>query len=287
MKKFSIKDLEHLSGIKAHTLRVWEHRYNFIKPQRTGANFRYYTVAELKQLLGLNLLNRNGHKISQLATLPSDEIESRINLLSSDEDRKQRVLNDLLIGMYSLDTAGFEQGLDNAFEGWTIQEAMEDIIFVFLKKIGLLWSGNRLTEEHFVVTSIRKKMMAAINITVPAMRKDRTVLLFLPEGRQLDLGLLYSHYLLKHHGLRVLDMGSDVSVSNLKAVFTRIKPDYIFTYLPERSRFRVEDLLPIVEDEAPQAKLIVATYAHPYPKITAHQQLITMDYDQALDYMMA
>jgi DNA-binding transcriptional MerR regulator len=285
MKKFSIKDLENLSGIKAHTLRVWEHRYNFIKPQRTSANFRYYTVDELKRLLHLNLLNKNGHKISQLAALHPEQIEEKIEMLGNDDDRKQRCLNDLLIAMYTLNTESFEQTLDLCFSSWPINEAMEDIIFVFLKKIGLLWSGGRLTEEHFAVTAIRKKIMAGIDAVQPTQRKDRSVLLFLPEGRQLDLGLLYAHYVLKQSGLQVLYMGSDVSVSNLKTVFAHKKPQFIFTYLPEKTRFRVDELLPYLHEHLDGSTIVVATYSSHYKIPHEQAQLVTLEYEQALHYI--
>ena len=285
MKKFSIKDLENLSGIKAHTLRVWEHRYNFIKPQRTDANFRYYTVDELKQLLHLNLLNRNGHKISHLASLPNHEIELRVGELSSQEDRQQRALNDLLIYMYTLDIDGFEETLDHCFSSWPVTEVMEDILYVFLKKIDLLLSGSRLIEEHFVVTAIRKKMMIAIDAMPMPPAQAASVLLFLPESRQLDLGLLYAQYHLRKNGVQVLYMGSDVSVANLKSVFALKQPQFLFTYLPEKSRFRVQELMPLLQTELPDATLIIGNHFDGELLPSEHRQLKLLEYDQALTYI--
>jgi len=286
MKKFSIKDLEALSGIKAHTLRAWEHRYDFIKPQRTDANFRYYTPAELKQLLDIVLLNKNGHKISQLARLDAAAIEERISRLPGREDKKQRALNELLVSMYTLKTETFEETLEQCTASWPVKEVMQDIIFAFLKRIGLLWCGSRLIEEHFAVTAIRKKLIAGIDTLRSVPLHQRCVLLFLPEGRQLDLGLLYTHYLLKQHGLHILYMGSDVSIDNLKEVLAYKHPQYLFTYLPQKHRFRYDELATSMKEQVPNARLIVATYPGRHAARGHRDQLLNMEYEDALHYLM-
>lgn len=282
MKKFTISDLETLSGIKAPTLRAWEQRYGLMQPQRTDANFRYYSIDEVKRLLDLVLLNRNGYRISRLATMSNEEIAARIAQLKNSEDRKLLALNELIVYTYTYHTDAFERTLDRCVEDWPLEEVMDGVVFAFMSKLGILWSGNRLSEEHFVVPIIRRKLIAGIDRIAPAMLHDREVLLFLPEGRQLDLMLLYTNFLLKQQGVRVCYMGDDVSVNNLSEVFRVRQPHFVFTYLHDRNRFRIDELMQIMQRQLPGGRLVIATESGRGLDVNAHAQLHEMDYESAI-----
>jgi DNA-binding transcriptional MerR regulator len=206
MNVFTIKDLENLSGIKAHTIRIWEQRYSFLKPCRTETNIRYYCSEELKRVLHISLLNKYGYKISQINKMSEQELQNRIFSLSDAEARQEKLVNELIAHMIDLDIVSFERILDGYVLGHGIDRTISQIVFPFLHRIGLLWLTNHVhpAQEHLVSNIIRQKLIVGIEKTVPFRQATRTVLLFLPEGEHHELGLLYVHYLLRVHGARVL-----------------------------------------------------------------------------------
>ena len=240
LKNLTIKDLERYSNIKAHTIRTWERRYAILHPERNKGNSRFYAISELERILNISLLNRSGYRISNLSAMGSDEIGIKISLLKRNEDLFEKSVNELILSMYSAHPENFETVLENAALTWPVDILLRKIIFTFLNRTGLFWCGNQLTYEHFVVTAIRKKLIAGIEkITVSINeKKKRRVLLFLATGKELDLALLYANFFLKLSGLDVLYMGNDVSLSNLKEVFSKMQPDFAFTYMPEKSSFQ-------------------------------------------------
>lgn len=285
MKKFKIKDLERFSGIKTHTLRTWEQRYGMLTPDRGTGNFRLYSINDVKAILNIALLNRNGYRISGLSVMDINEIENRINQLNSDDDRQQVVINELLYYMYSLKTVAFEAILNKCFINWSLNTVVKDIIFPFLQKAGLFWQGNHLTEEHFVVTTMRKTLMLCIDKAEASFENNRVVLMFLTDARQLDLALLYAHYQLKVNGIQVLYMGNDVSLSNLKAVYDTTKPDFLFTYLPQKENNRVKELTAMMKDQLPGAQMVISTY----PQIHLngyHQNIYIKSFNDALAFLI-
>src|SRR5580698_11250645 len=142
MNEFTIKDLENLSGIKAHTIRIWEQRYSFLKPQRTGTNIRYYTNQELKTILNIALLNKYGYKISHIDRMDEQELQNKIISLSQAQACHERVVNQLIHYMIDLDIDNFENILDNYIHSKGIDKAINQIIFPFLERIGILWLTN-------------------------------------------------------------------------------------------------------------------------------------------------
>jgi DNA-binding transcriptional MerR regulator len=233
MNVFTIKDLENLSGIKAHTIRVWEQRYNFLKPCRTETNIRYYCSQELKTVLNISLLNKYGYKISHIDKMTSQELESRINSLSDQEARQERLVNELIAHMIDLDIMAFERAMNAYILTHGIDRAISQIIFPFLYRIGILWLTNHIhpAQEHLVSNIIRQKLMVGIEGALSLRQVPRTVLLFLPEGEHHELGLLYVHYLLRSHGASVLYLGADMPLKDVEFVSRYKTPDYLYTHL--------------------------------------------------------
>ena len=284
-KNFTIADLERFSGVKAHTLRIWEKRYGLLKPNRSPGNFRLYTLAELKKILNIALLKKNGFQISGLSKFSDTEIENKIAILLHDESKWQKAINDLTINMYTRDPESFEWVLDELLLTWSVDILVEKIIFPFLKITHLLWEGNQLFEEHLVVTAARKKLIFAIECTVAVAVKDKTVLLFLPGTKQLDLGLLYCNYYLKRRSVHVLYLGNDVNIENLKIILQVHPPAYIFTYLQEHHRFPVSQLSAFLNVHIPSAKLIIAQYSASVSNTACDNNLLQLEYDNALFYL--
>jgi DNA-binding transcriptional MerR regulator len=260
MKNFVIRDLEHLSGIKAHTLRVWEQRFDFIKPYRTKTNFRQYSIDEIQQLLNIALLTRNGYKISKLSSLNHEEINLKLNGLACEEDQHQRAVNDLVVSMYKMNTEIFEATIDYCLREWSADIVLKNVILEFLNKTGLKWQGNKQTEEHVPITIIRKKITSAIDQLKTNECREKSVLLFLPDSKQLDIILLYTHFLLRSKGFKVLYMGMDVTISNLKIMLEIKQPDAAITYLHNKSVNVYNEISTWITDQNLQTRMFIIPF---------------------------
>lgn len=233
MNDFTIKDLENLSGIKAHTIRMWEQRYNFLKPQRTDTNIRYYSNEELKTLLNISLLNKYGFKLCHIDRMNPKDICAKVLSLKSDEAVQERVVNELMREMIDLDTNKFETTLNKYIQLNGIEKAIKEIVFPFLEKIGIFWQTGHImpAQEHFVTNIIRQKLIVSIDSATPSGQTKKTVLLFLPEGEHHELGLLFLCYLLKRRGARIVYLGANVPMSDVENVVEVTKPDMAFIHL--------------------------------------------------------
>jgi MerR family transcriptional regulator, light-induced transcriptional regulator len=233
MNAFTIKDLENLSGIKAHTIRIWEQRYTFIKPQRTGTNIRFYSNDELKTILNVALLTRYGYKISHIDKMRPEEIRDKIVTLSAQQAQQERVVNELIHSMVDLDLEKFENVLDNYIVSRGIDRTITQVVFPFLERIGILWLTNHINpaQEHLVTNIIRQKLIVGIESAFTHVGINKSVLLFLPEGEHHELGLLYMYYLLKIRGVTTLYLGSNVPLKDVEFVAKYKKPDYLYTHL--------------------------------------------------------
>ena len=233
MNSFTIKDLENLSGIKAHTIRIWEQRYNFLKPERTDTNIRYYSSVELKQLLNIALLNKYGFKISHIDKMDQEEINSKILSLNQMEALQERIVNELIQHMVDLDAEKFDAVLSSYIASRGIEKAIMQIIFPYLEKIGILWLTNHINpaQEHLVSNIIRQKLIVGIDSVTSPLQVNKTVLLFLPEGEYHELGLLFIQYMIKSRGIATLYLGCSMPLDDIEFVIKLKKPDYLYTHL--------------------------------------------------------
>ncbi|MFW5979061.1 MAG: MerR family transcriptional regulator, partial [Bacteroidia bacterium] len=213
MATYSIRELEKLSGIKAHTIRIWEKRYKIIQPKRTGTNIRYYSNNDLKKLLNITILNRQGWKISDIAKLSDEELNRKVKDFSYDSKDTESQIEKLVIAMVDLDEVKFDQILSNAIMHDGFEQTIINLIFPFFKKIGLLWQTGSINpaQEHFVSNLFRQKLMVAIdNLKIPDRKDAKKFILFLPEKEFHELGLLFYSYLIKKSGHSVIYLGSSV-----------------------------------------------------------------------------
>jgi len=232
-QRFSIKDLENLSGVKAHTIRVWEQRYGFLKPRRSDTNIRYYTNDELKKMLNAALLTRYGFKISQISKMSDAELQEKVLELHQHEALQDRLVNELITRMIEMDVEGMEEILDHYILNKGIQKTMQAIIFPFLERIGILWSTDRIhpVHEHLVSCLIRQKIIAGIESLVHRPISQQAALLFLPEDEYHELGLLYLYYLLKQRGLQIYYLGGSVPLNNIEYIVKQKNIPLLFTHL--------------------------------------------------------
>lgn len=233
--EFTIKDLESFSGIKAHTIRIWEKRYNLLSPNRTDSNIRYYDIDNLMKLLNISHLYDHGLKISKIAKLSKEEIASKVREMVFTNGVKSQASNSFKLAMLNFDESLFNQTYSNLLHESTFREIFINIFIPFLGEIGMLWQVNSITpaHEHFITNLIKQKIQ--INIEKLQMSKPdnlKTVYaLYLPEGEIHDLGLLYLHFELWLHGKQSIYLGSSVPLENLKDIQNVFSNICFVTYL--------------------------------------------------------
>jgi DNA-binding transcriptional MerR regulator len=232
MARYSIRELEKLSGIKAHTIRIWEKRYNVIQPKRTNTNIRYYSEADLKKLLNIAILNRQGWKISEIARLHNEDLTDKVMRFTYNSKDVESQIEKLVIAMVDLDEAKFDHILSNAIMHDGFEQTIIKLIFPFFEKIGLLWQTGSINpaQEHFISNLFRQKLMVAIdNLMIPDKKNASNFILFLPEDEFHELGLLFYNYLIKKAGQSVIYLGSSVPFNDLVETHNMIQADYLFT----------------------------------------------------------
>lgn len=234
MSKFSIKDIEAITGIKGHTLRIWEQRYGIIAPKRTDTNIRYYDDDDLKLLLNITALNNNGYKISEIAKLKPQEIANLVISLSNTANPYQHQIKSLIASMLAFDEASFHRQLTTNVLQHGFENCMMHIIFPFLNEVGMLWQVGSIhpSHEHFVTNLVKQKLYVAIDGQIGKENvNSKTFLLFLPENEQHTVGLLFANYILRSRGHKVLYLGQQVPLTDLANAFCNFTPDYIFSVL--------------------------------------------------------
>jgi DNA-binding transcriptional MerR regulator len=232
MAHYSIKDLEKLSGIKAHTIRIWEKRYNLIKPTRTCTNIRVYCDTEVKKLLNVAILNNHGFKISKIAKLEQEEIREELERLNAMEDQFQVQIDTLVVAMVELNRRRFEGILADNTRKIGFEDTCINILYPFLQKVGVMWQTDDINpaQEHFISSLIIQKLYAAIDqISVTESSDTEKALLYLPEGEFHEMGLLFYRYLMMKRGYETIYLGQSVPYMDLQKVIEAHNPSIIVT----------------------------------------------------------
>ncbi|CCG98300.1 MerR family transcriptional regulator [Fibrella sp. WM1] len=232
MSNYSIKDLEQLSGIKAHTLRIWEHRYNIISPKRTDTNIRTYDDQDLKLVLNISLLKDHGYKISEISKLSVEEMYQEVIKISDKQLNYPDQIHALTISMIDLDEDRFEKIISTNILQFGFENTMIHIIYPFLSRIGTLWVTGSIgpAQEHFITNLIRQKLIVAIDGQVSKQRPNgKKYMLFLPEGELHEISLLFANYIIRARYNKVVYLGQSLPFNELVFAYNVHKPDYIFS----------------------------------------------------------
>jgi len=245
MAVYSIKDLENISGVKAHTIRIWERRYGLIQPKRTSTNIRYYSDADLKKLLNISILNQNGYKISKIAQLNDQQLRDRVLELCLNGRKNNLHIESLMVSMLELDEKKFINVLSAAVIKFGFEETVERVLFPFLDRIGMLWQTGTINpaQEHFISNLIRQKIMVAIdNEMQNIVPRGPKIVFFLPEGEMHELGILFYSFIARKEGLEVVYLGASVPLEDLRLV-QQIRPaDAFFTsFVTARDKEHLEE----------------------------------------------
>lgn len=232
MSNYSIKQLELISGIKAHTIRMWERRYNLFSPNRTDTNIRRYNDLDVHLILNITLLLRNGFKISKLASKSPEEIsELVLQNASQISPSKENDLEPLLLSLLSFDQSTFKSYLLNKISEHGLESVYEDLILPLLYRIGVLWQTGMINpaHEHFV-TNIVKHIIISNYEAIKESKSDSSLFLFfLPDGEYHEIGLLFYAFVAKKMGLRTIYLGQSTPVEDVLQISKEIMPAVIFT----------------------------------------------------------
>jgi len=231
---YSIKELEKLSGIKAHTLRIWEKRYGIIKPKRTANNIRYYLDDDIKRVLNIALLNKNGHKISKIACMCNTEINKAVqdlSILNGVEAGNE--IEAMTISILELDASRCKVILNTVIEKKGFEACIYDLIYPLLDKLSAMWfSGSfKAVHESFIRNILRNKVCAEIDQLENIKNPKCSFILFLSENEDHELSLLFLHYILKTRDVQIINLGRNVAVYDIIQACEIYKPDYTFSII--------------------------------------------------------
>lgn len=231
MAQYSIKELESLSGIKAHTIRIWEKRYRIVSPNRSATNIRSYSDDDLKKIMTVSLLNSHGIKISKIASLSSTEMASRVSDLSNRSTSTEVHIDRLVVAMVDLDEEVFENIINELISKHGLEYTIIEVAYPFLEKIGVLWLTGNISpvQEHFISNLLRQKILVAIDgLSIPKKTSD-PVLMFLPEEELHEIGLLFCHYIVRKAGYRTYYMGQQVPYPDIQWFCKHYRPVAMIT----------------------------------------------------------
>jgi len=232
--KYSISELSKLSGIKQHTIRIWEQRYNLLKPERTDTKIRFYSDKELKLIMNIALLNKKGLKISKIAMLSEQELLTKVNEVEIVQYNHDIVIDQLTKSMISFDEPVFEKIINSAILNFGFQSVMLEVVYPFLEKIGLLWQTGHINpaQEHFISNLIRQKIIVAIDGQVVSYKANtKKVMLFLPQHELHEIAILFYSYILKLNHHHVIYLGANLPNIHVQEVINVYEPDFVFTVL--------------------------------------------------------
>jgi DNA-binding transcriptional MerR regulator len=265
MLHYTIKDMGKVSGIKAHTIRIWEKRFNLFKPARTNTNIRYYDNEQLKKLLNVVLLLKSGRKISYIGALNDEEINEEIRKMKESAD-----VNSLgIYGMYVKELMGhvidfnkseFDKTYDSCIVKFGMQVTIENILYPLLNEMGMLWLSGEInpSQEHFLSNIAKQKLFTAADGIRPSATSTNRAILFLPQQEDHEIGLLYANYLLMGMGMQTFYLGQRLPFENLKQAAEAIKPSHlVFSVTIQMAGNELQEYIKILGKTFRQVKIIV------------------------------
>lgn len=262
MGKYSIKELEQLSGIKAHTIRIWEKRHKIINPSRTSTNIRSYSDDDLKKIINVSLLNNSGIRISRIAEMTPEDMYDKVMQISETKTDADVHIDHLVVAMIDMEEEAFEKTLSNLILRNGFEKAVTETVYPFLEKIGILWQTHNITpaQEHFISNLIRQKMIVAIDGLPIPPKTAKKILLFLPENELHELGLLFYHYVCRKAGYRTYYLGQNVPHIDLISVYKEHSPDLMVTAVTSAPSLPIEKFLQQLSSDFPNTPIYISGY---------------------------
>ena len=251
---FSIKDLENLSGIKAHTIRIWEKRYNLLSPERTLTNIRHYSLESLQKLLNITLLYNSGYKISKIGKIEEKNIPILVSDIIAKHSNGSHVFNAFKLAMINFDQTLFHNTYKALLKEKTFKEIFNIIFTPFLNEMGLLWQTNTINpaHEHFISNLIRQNIIVNIEKlqTNKVTKQDKTFVLYLPKGEIHELGILYLNYELLLEGYKAIYLGQSLPIKDLKKILSyHSNINFISYFTVQPGKDKIEDYITSFTDQ--------------------------------------
>ena len=233
---FSIKNLENLSGIKAHTLRIWEKRYNLLEPERTDTNIRRYSLDSLKRLLNVTLLYNHGFKISKIASLNEEEIPELVRSIALKSNSEQVAINAFKLSMINFNYDLFDTNYNEILQHHDFQYVFLNVFMPLMRELGILWQTGAISpsHEHFITNLIKQKIHLQTELLQrknPKRGEHPLFVIFLPENEIHELGVLYLNYLILNSGFRTIFLGQSLQTTSLETLYSYNTKFYFVTYL--------------------------------------------------------
>lgn len=257
-KYFSIRDLENLSGIKAHTIRIWEKRYALLAPERTTTNIRTYSLESLQKLLNITLLYNYGYKISKIAKIPEQELPVVVRELVAKNSTKSHAINAFKLSMINFDLAMFQNTYNNLIAERSFRDIFWEVFIPLLTELGLLWQTETISpsHEHFITNLIKQKIYTSTEKiqTMEPTREDKVFVLFLPENEIHEIGLLFVNYELLLRGYKTIYLGQTMpleSLVDLQKYYPKLYFLSYFTVIPTKDRleYYIKDFTDILSPD--------------------------------------
>lgn len=263
MVVYSIKDIEEITGVKAHTLRIWEKRYDIIKPERTKTNIRFYTEDHLKYILNLTLLNNNGFKISQIAEMSEEEIKEHTSRISNTKETVEDQLDVLTIGVINLDDNTVNFILDKYIAEHGFVKTMDILINPFLEKLSSFWISGSIKSIHetFISEILRQKTAVELQKLKQPDAKQKKIMLYLGEDEKQALSIIFLQYLLRSKGLNAILVGFDLSIKDVLDAYQILEPDYIYTIINQQVKdHSIETYVNYIARSIKETSFIISGY---------------------------
>lgn len=257
---YSIKDLEILSGVKAHTIRIWEKRYGLLIPNRTDTNIRYYNDSDLRRILNVSLLVNNGFKISKVAKFEEQKIKESVIEINKKNTSESDHIERLILHMLNFDNISFYNLTNEIIAKKGFEEAVLKVFFALFERIGTYWQVGSIfpAQEHYVTSILRQKLIAEIDKLGFENRNGSTMLFFLPEDELHEMSLLFYSYLAQKYGYNVIYLGQFVPFEDLAKVQTHVKIDFVFTaFINAFPKEELENYLRKLKDTFQHQKIFI------------------------------
>lgn len=265
MNSFSISDLQQFTGIKAHTIRIWEKRYNALEPFRSEGNTRYYSGEQLRRLLTIVSLMDKEHKISYLCTLSDKELnkllDEKLDGIIKSYSHDDILILQMVSAALDFNEAKFDKLFSNALLRYGMKDTYRQIIYPTLVRLGIMWNKDDISvaQEHFVINLIKQKLSTSIEALIPNPESKYTWLLYLPEDEFHEVGLMMANYLIRQAGHKVIYLGSNVPFDAVQSAVNLISPDMILFFLVgKRDALHNQDYCALVSHSFLSRRIYVA-----------------------------
>ncbi|MGN6601539.1 MAG: MerR family transcriptional regulator [Ginsengibacter sp.] len=252
MNYFSISQLARYSGIKQHTIRMWEQRYNALTPNRSEGNTRYYDNNQLRRLLNIASLLEAGYKVSELCKMPDNKLFRLVKELpekSLANEMNEYFVLQLLSAGITYDEINFEKMFAHCLLKYGMRDAYTKVLYPLLSRVGLMWTTDALepASEHFISNMVRQKLFTAIDALPPVKDLKDSWMLFLPEDEFHEIGLLFAHYLVRRSGRKSVYLGANVPLESLFMAVKEVQPVNLLLFLthndlPEETQVLLNEL---------------------------------------------